>query len=432
MANINQIKTQDIDVEKLNSAVKELLTKVNESDELSNNYKTFVKQMIAILYVARENGINITNSEELKCLEIGITYFLRGIFAGAIKYFEKAANEYNNSSALLFLGIMYASNDMGVGKDINIKGDDSILEYNKCLAYFNIAYAYFWGIGVDRDYQKAREYYEKTAENLNFGNPYSLYYLGEIYFHGLGVDKDYQKAIEYYQRAVDNKVYKAYCRLGIMYYHGIVVEKSHMKAIDCLEEAWKKDVLEAGYGLAMIYRNSEEIGTNLSKTVEYLQEVINKATNLSLEEDDINYLARAMDGLGCMHASGEYFEKDAEKAVEYFKHAADLGLEIAQYHLGYCHAYGFGVKQDYKKAKEYYKMAARQGSVYAHVRLINMYKHGIGTPQNFDAAIYWYKKLSELGNKNACLALANIYRVGERVEQDIAKSDEYFKQASKK
>ncbi len=56
---------------------------------------------------------------------------------------------------------------------------------------------YYYGIGVLRDYQKARQFFEKDIQQNPRNSPESHYYIGMMYFSGLGAEKDYFKAISY-------------------------------------------------------------------------------------------------------------------------------------------------------------------------------------------------------------------------------------------
>ena len=60
---------------------------------------------------------------------------------------------------------------------------------------------YALGLGVERNYAKAREWYEKAAAN---GEAKAQYSLGYMYEYGLGVEQDYAKARDWYQKAADN------------------------------------------------------------------------------------------------------------------------------------------------------------------------------------------------------------------------------------
>ena len=57
------------------------------------------------------------------------------------------------------------------------------------------------GLGIEQDYAKAREWYEKAAAN---GNNAAQANLGVMYYLGNGVEKDYAKAIEWFGKAASN------------------------------------------------------------------------------------------------------------------------------------------------------------------------------------------------------------------------------------
>jgi TPR repeat protein len=59
------------------------------------------------------------------------------------------------------------------------------------------------GEGVEQDYDKARDWYQKAADA---GDPGAFYGLGMLYELGLGVVQDYDKARGWYQKAADTGV----------------------------------------------------------------------------------------------------------------------------------------------------------------------------------------------------------------------------------
>ena len=52
----------------------------------------------------------------------------------------------------------------------------------------------------DSDYAKAVEYFTRAAES---GAPHAFFGLGECYYAGKGVEKDLEKAAEYYRKALE-------------------------------------------------------------------------------------------------------------------------------------------------------------------------------------------------------------------------------------
>jgi TPR repeat protein len=57
---------------------------------------------------------------------------------------------------------------------------------------------YYHGHGVDVNYKKAREWYEKAAEQ---GRAEAQYNLGVMYYHGKGVDQSDSMAMRWYAKA---------------------------------------------------------------------------------------------------------------------------------------------------------------------------------------------------------------------------------------
>ena len=70
-----------------------------------------------------------------------------------------------------------------------------------------------------------------------------------------------------------------------------------------------------------------------------------------------------------MYENGHGVEQSYEKAVEWYRKAADQGNAAAQYNLGNMYSWGKGVEQSNEKAAEWYRKAADQGDPDAKKRL---------------------------------------------------------------
>jgi len=67
--------------------------------------------------------------------------------------------------------------------------------------------------------------------------------------------------------------------------------------------------------------------------------------------------------MGVCHTLGKGVKKDAKKAAEWYKKAAEQGEPNAQYTLGVCYEQGDGVgKKDHAKAVFWLTKAAAQGN----------------------------------------------------------------------
>lgn len=64
----------------------------------------------------------------------------------------------------------------------------------------NLGDQYYYGNGVDQDYEKAFEWYEKAADA---GSADAMTVLGNMYKNGEGIEQDFEKAEEWYQKAAD-------------------------------------------------------------------------------------------------------------------------------------------------------------------------------------------------------------------------------------
>lgn len=54
------------------------------------------------------------------------------------------------------------------------------------------------GIGIEKNLNKAFEWYKKSAENDNSEGMFSI---GYAYHNGIGIDRDIEKAIYWYEKA---------------------------------------------------------------------------------------------------------------------------------------------------------------------------------------------------------------------------------------
>jgi TPR repeat protein len=211
--------------------------------------------------------------------------------------------------------------------------------------------------GIERDYIKAVECYEKAAEQ---GYAPAQNGLGYCYQYGHGVSQSYEKAIECYIRAADQGYSKSQCNLGFCYKYGQGVPQDYEQAID-----WFTKSAEQGY-------------------------------------------ASAQNALGYCYQYGQGVLQDYKKAVEWYSKAANQNYDKAQCNLGVCYYRGHGVPQDYIKAVEWYTKAAERDYALAQYNLAVCYKNGQGVPRDLAKAMEWYTKAAEQGDNDAKKALERL------------------------
>ena len=91
----------------------------------------------------------------------------------------------------------------------------------------------------------------------------------------------------------------------------------------------------------------------------------------------------------------------SQEDLEQLMRDAELGDADAQHNLAYCYEYGDGVVQDIDKAIYWYKKAAEQEFVPAQVSLGNIYYYGEGVEQDDEKAMHWFTQAAELGDERA-------------------------------
>ena len=91
----------------------------------------------------------------------------------------------------------------------------------------------------------------------------------------------------------------------------------------------------------------------------------------------------------------------SQEDLERLMRDAELGDADAQHNLAYCYEYGDGVVQDIDKAIYWYKKAAELEFVPAQVSLGNIYYYGEGVEQDYKQAVEWYDLAAEQGDAEA-------------------------------
>ena len=101
----------------------------------------------------------------------------------------------------------------------------------------------------------------------------------------------------------------------------------------------------------------------------------------------------AMLNMGAAYDNGTFGQKvDPEKAVFWYRKAAQKGLAKAQFALAHSYATGNGLKQSYIKALPWMHQAALQGEVDAMYLLGVMHAEGLGTTIDVEQAKSWLEK----------------------------------------
>ena len=277
------------------------------------------------------------------------------------KYYFEAAGD--NPYAQILLGELYYLG-RGVEED-KVKGQDlidTVIEQGCTEGYLLKGY-----IAEDEeDYDTAMEYYNKALESdeqLFIAS--ARCHIGNVYYNGRGVEQDYAKALEWYEKAADLGNSSAMNQIGNLYGHGLGVELDYAQALEWLEKSADLGNSDAMNNIAYMYYDGLGVEQDYTQALEWFE----KSADLGVSD--------AMTNIAYIYQNGQGVEQDYTKALEWYEKAADLENSVAMYFIGYMYYFGDGVEQDYIKALEWFRKSADLGDTYAIDTINDMYEKGL-------------------------------------------------------
>ena len=291
-------------------------------------------------------------------------------------------------------------------------------------AYY-VADAYRYGTGVEKDYAKAIEWYQKA---IQAGSASAVVSLGDMHYEGEGFDKDASKALELYLQA--DKLYdkkgEPYADLKVkiagMYRRGDGTTKNLQRAEgfyrQALEIYKKSSDNDSLFQIGLMYYYGYGVEENYAEAVAWFQKATDadhyEAKNfLKAENGDLAKIERLI----MYHGDGsqEYWgiEKNSDKVEYWRKRAIEARLKIAEtetdngenfFKIGQMYYDGHGVKKNYTEAIVWFQKAVDAGNFDANeffFKIGLMYYHGDGAEKNYTEAINLFQKAADAGNYEA-------------------------------
>lgn len=160
------------------------------------------------------------------------------------------------------------------------------------------------------------------------------------------------------------------------------------------EEERKAD---AAFEMGMRYKNGDGVEPNAEKAVAYFK-----------------IAAQLGHMLGQMAVGSYYYAmNDCEEAIKWLSMAAELGNAEALFNLGVFYMEGMGCDQDMELSAKYFHRAARRRHPEAQFAYADLLSNGWGVEQDEKRALKWFLDAAENGHVEA------MYRLGEIYEQGI-------------
>ncbi|RGB40144.1 kinase-like domain-containing protein [Rhizophagus diaphanus] len=288
---------------------------------------------LALKYFKKTADKNFSSGQ----LSVGFYYRKKKDFSMAFHWYKEAANSGNNI-AQFYLARMYKDGE-GVAKDDNkaFQLFQKSAEGGHINGIAMLGYCYSIGIGTYRNKKKAIDFYQKAA---NLGHNRAQYILALMYESGEGVEKDYEEAFELCKKSAEGGNKDGMFTLANYYYDGIGTNVDKQKAAEFYQEAANLRHSKAQYNLALMYENDRDYEKAFK---------LYKASSRKVVEGAFK--------LGYFYKNGFGTKANKQKAVKYYKKAANLGHFAAKYNLALMYETGEWVSKDYEKAIELFKDA---------------------------------------------------------------------------
>lgn len=272
-------------------------------------------------------------------------------------------------------------------------------------AQYEVAYCYYFGYGINRDFEQAGKWYEASALQDYLDAELAL---ANCYSNGLGKQKDLQKALYWYEKAGTNGSAEGQCEAANLYFNGRVGNKE--QAIYWYELAAKQNHIGALTRLGWCYRYGRIVEKNVNKGMEYYQ----RAAELGFSLAQLRM--------------GDFYtdNKDYAQAFNWYLKAAENGENEAQNSLGVCYYFGLGTKEDYEKAASWFLKSALQNNKDAKNNISVCYKNGCGVTKNINESIKWLMEAASQYHIASVFRLGFCYATGSGVEQDLKEAEKYL------
>ncbi|MDP6787135.1 MAG: tetratricopeptide repeat protein [Rhodospirillales bacterium] len=138
----------------------------------------------------------------------------------------------------------------------------------------------------------------------------------------------------------------------------------------------------------------------------------------------------AQNKLGLIYVQGKGVVRDYEKAVKWFRRAAESDYAPAQMNLGQMYLLGTGVAQSDALAVDWNRRAAEQGNAGGQYNLGVAYARGKGVPQDWVQAHAWFSISATNGKKGKGFTRYEVER--KMTARQIAKAQEMAREWKRK
>ena len=277
--------------------------------------------------------------------------------------FQKAEQLLLNESgagnvlAIQDLGKLYSTDKLGEKDE------------KKSFSFYEEAFQGFMEIEPDSDFMFPYEpkYKGQVMKPVDMRS-YVWYRIGKMHCYGLGTEQDYEKAFEWFLKSAQEGNKFAQYSLANLYYYGNGVEKDLSQAFLWYRKSSEQGQPYAPYAVAQMYDKGEYVSQSEETAQRYYKVALSGFLELESKgqaDDNLYYK------LGAMYKKGLGTEIDIPKAIEYFEKSAENMWST--YQLGRLYLFGAeGLQKNKEQAVEWLTKSANDGNEYAQNLLDNI------------------------------------------------------------
>ncbi|MDX2346925.1 MAG: tetratricopeptide repeat protein [Legionella sp.] len=274
-----------------------------------------------------------------------------------------------------------------------------------------------------------KKYSVLLEEKAALGDPTAQFALGQLYQHGVSVEKDNEKAVEYYMQAIAQQDLRAEYTLGLFYLNG---EENgtpdYEQALGWFNDAAFKGNPDSQYVLGYLFENGQKgpdgkwlIEPNQKRAMDMYALA---AFNQSPEGEYRLAEMLVRDKTGSLSVQEQQKQHVLMKRL--YQDAASKGIKEAVLPLAFFDAMDKS-KEKQAHALEVAKNEAKSGNDKAALLYGMLLDRGIGSAPDRSEAVYWYKKAK--ANPVSAFILGTYYATGHEVGEDQEKAAELLQQA---
>ena len=332
--------------------------------------------------------------------------------------FQKAEQLLLNESgagnvlAIQDLGKLYSTDKLGEKDE------------KKSFSFYEEAFQGFMEIEPDSDFMFPYEpkYKGQVMKPVDMRS-YVWYRIGKMHCYGLGTEQDYEKAFEWFLKSAQEGNKFAQYSLANLYYYGNGVEKDLSQAFLWYRKSSEQGQPYAPYAVAQMYDKGEYVSQSEETAQRYYKVALSGFLELeSKDQADDNLFYK----IGVMYKNGLGTEADISKAIDYFKRSAEMNNKNGLYEYGKTLIQGKYIEADLNKGLECIEKAIKLKNSNAKRFFALEYISGEYFSQDIEKGLFMLTECADKGDSFACFQLGQFYLKGEIVTQDLERAEKYL------